>query len=78
MKKNELLYSFHITFEDGSNPYCSFNMRHDTFKKRIRKWMKNYNLTVEKIISWTGSKTIYYHAVACVPGANDWIENLPF
>ena len=75
MKRNETYYSFHIMFTDGSNPFVSYHMWHDTFKKRIREWMKNYNLTIDKIIRWPGSETIYYNAVPC---DNNWIEKLSF
>lgn len=38
--------SFHIEFEDGSNPYYHFPCDSKTHRQELRKWRKNYTLTL--------------------------------
>lgn len=37
--------SIHIMFENGSNPYCRFNMTDNEFTEELEKWSENYVLT---------------------------------
>lgn len=42
-------YSIHISFEDGSTPYAKYNMDRSDYTKEIRKWRKNYTLTLNRV-----------------------------
>lgn len=42
------LFSLHLTFADGSNPYCRFNMDNLTYKAEMAGWRKNYTVIIEK------------------------------
>ena len=57
-------YSFHITFDDGSNPYWHFPVDKDEHKKALKKWSRGYRLslihTTENSI--TGTITELYEA----------------
>ena len=49
--------SFHITFEDGSNPYYSFPSDPETHRKNLRKWRRNYDL---ELVGKIGGMEIYH------------------
>ena len=38
------VYSYHITFEDGSNPYYHFPTTYSRHYSSLRKWKKYYIL----------------------------------
>lgn len=38
------MYSFHITFADGSNPYYHFPCEYSKHYRALRKWRKSYFL----------------------------------
>jgi len=38
------MYSYHITFEDGSNPYYHFPTTYSRHYNSIRRWKKDYVL----------------------------------
>ena len=42
----ESTYSFHIQFTDGTNPYFSFPCDRKKHLAQLRKWRKNYDLSV--------------------------------
>ena len=42
----ENLYSFHIQFADGSNPYYHFPCNYAKHAYAIRKWRRLYDLAV--------------------------------
>ena len=41
-----ITYSFHIDFADGSNPYYHFPCSKEEHRKAIRKWRRNWKLTL--------------------------------
>ena len=52
----------HIRFKDGSNPYVKYGTEKE-LKKEIKKWEKNFNLTVKESYN-TDNKVCGYNAVA--------------
>ena len=47
-------YAFHITFEDGSNPYYHFLTTKAEHEKAIRQWRRNYDLRLDSITTGGG------------------------
>ena len=41
---SENLYSMHITFADGSNPWVKFNMTKAEYGSEVNRWTKKYDL----------------------------------
>ncbi len=41
---SDKLYSMHITFADGSNPWVRFNMTRAEYGFEVNRWMKKYDL----------------------------------
>ena len=52
------MYSIHIEFENGSNPYVRYNMNSAEYKKEFRKWSEEYDLSKLYMIG----TIIYYSA----------------
>lgn len=44
--------TIHITFSDGSNPYCHFNLDPDEFVRELLEWTDRYSL---QLTSTTGT-----------------------
>lgn len=56
------MYSFHIQFADGSNPYYHFPAEYGNHYQALRKWAKNYKLEKIKKTDNYGIKTTYFMA----------------
>lgn len=41
---DKVTMSIHITFSDGSNPYCHFNLESDVFVRELLEWTDRYSL----------------------------------
>ena len=39
------MYSIHIEFENGSNPYVRCNMNSAEYKEEFKKWSEEYDLS---------------------------------
>ena len=57
------MYSFHIEFSDHSNPYYHFPCNYRKHLNAIKKWKRNYNLTVLA----RSENMIYFYAVPKIP-----------
>lgn len=51
-----MYWSFHIEFEDGSNPYYNFPCTRDRHLKALDKWKKSFDL---ELIKATGTMEFY-------------------
>ena len=56
------MYSFHITFADGSNPYYHFPCEYSKHYRALRKWANTYKLQKGKTVETDDCKTAYYTA----------------
>ena len=41
-------YVFHLTFTNGGNPYKSFPAAEKAHKAALKKWQREYTLTLDK------------------------------
>ena len=41
---DDKIYSMHITFADGSNPWVRFNMTRADYGYEVNRWSKNFEL----------------------------------
>ena len=56
-------FSFHIQFNDGSNPYLHFPTTYKRHYDALCKWKRNFCLTrIDRVRSAYGSITEYYIA----------------
>lgn len=53
------MYRYHITFENGSNPYFSFDRTEKELSKDLKKWNKHYMLKLVSTIHAPNGSTIY-------------------
>ena len=58
VKGERLMYSFHIDFADGSNPYYHFPCSKEEHRKALRKWRRNWKLTLVSVVD----KIFFYRA----------------
>ena len=56
------MYSFHIQFADGSNPYYHFPCEYGKHYRALRAWAKTFNLHRIKKDEMYGIKTAYFLA----------------
>ena len=43
------MFTLHLTFADGSNPWVRFNMTAKEFGEELVRWSKNYILTYDTV-----------------------------
>lgn len=59
------MYSYHITFEDGSNPYYHFPTTYSRHYNSIRRWKKDYVLIqTMRFKVRGGGYTVCYRAIS--------------
>lgn len=57
------MYSFHITFADGSNPYYHFPCEYGDHYRALCAWKKNYKLQKLNVTEYApGDKCAWYMA----------------
>lgn len=56
--------SIHITFTNGSNPYCKFNMDPKQFARELLRWTIIYNLVYQET---TGGDILHFSATEKKP-----------
>ena len=57
------MYSFHIQFYDGSNPYYHFPCDYGKHYRAMRKWAKNYKLQKLNVTEYApGDKCVWFMA----------------
>ena len=54
------IYSIHIQFADGSNPYVRYNMRPSQFAEEKAKWEERYILV--ELSNTIGKNIMFYKA----------------
>lgn len=52
------MFSLHLTFSDGSNPWVRFGMTPKEFGKELIRWSKNFTLVFDKVLSEEGVSCI--------------------
>ena len=63
------LFSLHITFADGSNPYVRYDMSEEGFAHELTRWNENYIFAVDDIVNKNGDMMTYitaYERSTCV------------
>ena len=57
------MYSFHIQFADGSNPYYHFPAEYSKHYQALRKWAKQYKLQKLNVTEYScNDKCVWFMA----------------
>lgn len=56
------LYSFHLEFPNGANPYYHFPCEYRAYRNALKSWEKSHDLKVLQRISKAGIVTEFYQA----------------
>lgn len=69
MDKTEL-YSIHLVFADGSNPFVRYNITKDQLQEERSKWEKEYDLRLDKFCKGVACDGGIYFYTATKKGVN--------
>lgn len=61
MADKQTRYSFHLEFEDGSNPFLLYNVLKDRFLQERAKWEKRYSIVLDKFVKGTNGDYLYFY-----------------
>lgn len=48
------MYGVHITFNDGSKPFCRFHMTRREYNSEMKRWERQYQLKIENVVEEEG------------------------
>lgn len=43
------IYSLHLSFKDGSNPFVRYHMTRQQYSRELIRWKRDYIVTIDKI-----------------------------
>ena len=69
MSCDQTRYSFHLEFEDGSDPFLLYNVLKDRFLQERAKWEKKYSLVLDRFVKGTNGDYMYFY-IASEQGVN--------
>lgn len=78
MDKTEL-YTIHLVFADGSNPFVRYNIAKDQLQAERSKWEKEYDLSLDKFCKGVAcGGGIYFYTATKKGGIGDGDQGSAF